>query len=51
MSKITIKDLGLKSFSKNIKKFTKKLDQLSEIEKKLNIDGFKVIIKPVTKKD
>ena len=51
MSKITIKDLGLDLFSKNIKRFVKKLDELSEIEKNLNIDGFKVIIKPVKKKD
>ena len=50
MSKITLKDLGLENISETIKKFSKKLEELSEIEKELNIEGFEVIIKPIMKK-
>lgn len=51
MSKITLKDLGLENQSKTIRKFSKKLTELTEIEKELNIKGFEVIIKPIKKKD
>lgn len=51
MSKITVKDLNLENHSKAIKTFCKKLEELSEIEKELNIEGFKVVISPITKKD
>ena len=50
MSKITIKDLGFENQSKTIKKFAKKLDELSQIEKELNQEGFEIIIQPISKK-
>ena len=51
MSKITLKDLNLENHSKAIKKFCKKLEELSVIEKELNQEGFQVVISPIKKTD
>jgi hypothetical protein len=51
MSKITLKELNLENHTKSIKKFCKKLEELSVIEKELNIEGFQVVISSITKKD
>ena len=51
MSKITLKDLGLEEHNKTVQLFIKKLNELIVIEKKLNSEGFEIIIQPIKKKD
>lgn len=47
MSQITIEDLKIRDYTDSIKKFVEKLQELCEIEKDLNIEGFQVTISPI----
>lgn len=47
MSQITIEDLKIRDYTDSIKKFVEKFQELCEIEKDLNIEGFQVTISPI----
>lgn len=47
MSQITIEELKIRDYTDSIKKFVEKLQELCEIEKDLNIEGFQVTISPI----